>query len=79
MGLISAPILAAVLAAVLIQQHCSQVGFENIILNVIILGVPLSRRGDLQVLSYCAIEWAGATLPWASWEDCDKIRDEKVR
>ncbi|KAL5272125.1 hypothetical protein ACHWQZ_G000367 [Mnemiopsis leidyi] len=42
-------------------------------------GVQPSRRGDLQILGYCCINWLGGSLPWFSWDNCNDIRSEKVK
>ena len=42
-------------------------------------GVQPSRRGDLQILSYCAIDWIGGKLPWYTWANCNNIRTEKIK
>ncbi|XP_063692290.1 serine/threonine-protein kinase VRK1-like [Bolinopsis microptera] len=42
-------------------------------------GVPPSRRGDMQILGYCCINWLGGSLPWYSWDNCNNIRSEKIK
>lgn len=34
-------------------------------------------RGDLQILGYNLVQWAGATLPWESGFGLDEIQQSK--
>nr|KAG5704443.1 hypothetical protein BaRGS_024298 [Batillaria attramentaria] len=43
-------------------------------------GVTPSRRGDLEILGYCMLEWLSGHLPWeTNLEDKDRIRDLKIK
>eukprot|EP00116_Pleurobrachia_bachei_P004077 sb/3464339/ len=42
-------------------------------------GVQPARRGDLQILGYCAVEWLGGALPWLSIGTLNGIRSEKIK
>lgn len=43
-------------------------------------GVAPSRRGDLEILGYCMLEWLSGHLPWDKHlENKDKIRDLKIK
>ena len=38
-----------------------------------------SRRGDLEALGYCMLEWMCGTLPWASSVNKDIVCAQKVQ
>ncbi|XP_053093782.1 serine/threonine-protein kinase VRK1 isoform X1 [Pangasianodon hypophthalmus] len=43
-------------------------------------GVSPSRRGDLEILSYCMIQWLCSRLPWEDkLQDPVYVRDSKIR
>ncbi|KAK2160240.1 hypothetical protein LSH36_137g01037 [Paralvinella palmiformis] len=43
-------------------------------------GVAPSRRGDLEILGYCMLQWLCRTLPWEdNLDDKDYVRDSKIR
>ncbi|XP_029806899.1 serine/threonine-protein kinase VRK1 isoform X2 [Suricata suricatta] len=43
-------------------------------------GVAPSRRGDLEILGYCMIQWLSGRLPWEdNLKDPNYVRDSKIR
>ncbi|XP_075387581.1 serine/threonine-protein kinase VRK1 [Tenrec ecaudatus] len=43
-------------------------------------GVAPSRRGDLEILGYCMIQWLSGHLPWEdNLKDANYVRDSKIR
>ncbi|XP_049625801.1 serine/threonine-protein kinase VRK1 [Suncus etruscus] len=43
-------------------------------------GVAPSRRGDLEILGYCMIQWLSGHLPWEdNLKDPNYVRDSKIR
>lgn len=46
-----------------------------------VLVVPAAcRRGDLQILSYCMVQWLCGHLPWEDkLQDPVYVRDSKIR
>ncbi|XP_029453767.1 serine/threonine-protein kinase VRK1 [Rhinatrema bivittatum] len=43
-------------------------------------GVAPSRRGDLEILGYCMIQWLSGRLPWEdNLKDANYVRDAKIR
>ncbi|XP_069493824.1 serine/threonine-protein kinase VRK1 [Ambystoma mexicanum] len=43
-------------------------------------GVAPSRRGDLEILGYCMIQWLCGQLPWGdNLKDPNYVRDSKIR
>ncbi|KAL8619650.1 hypothetical protein ACOMHN_019705 [Nucella lapillus] len=43
-------------------------------------GVYPSRRGDLEILGYCMLEWLAGGLPWSkAVSDKDRVRDLKIK
>ncbi|EDL18745.1 vaccinia related kinase 1, isoform CRA_f [Mus musculus] len=43
-------------------------------------GVAPSRRGDLEILGYCMIQWLSGCLPWEdNLKDPNYVRDSKIR
>ncbi|KAK3093890.1 hypothetical protein FSP39_021504 [Pinctada imbricata] len=43
-------------------------------------GVAPSRRGDLEILGYCLLQWLCSKLPWEdNLENKDYVRDSKIR
>lgn len=43
-------------------------------------GVAPSRRGDLEILGYCMIQWLSGHLPWEdNLKDPKYVRDSKIR
>ncbi|XP_070333966.1 serine/threonine-protein kinase VRK1 isoform X2 [Odocoileus virginianus] len=43
-------------------------------------GVAPSRRGDLEILGYCMIQWLSGHLPWEdNLRDPNYVRDSKIR
>lgn len=42
--------------------------------------VAPSRRGDLEILGYCMIQWLSGRLPWEdNLKDPNYVRDCKIR
>nr|KAF6389430.1 VRK serine/threonine kinase 1 [Myotis myotis] len=43
-------------------------------------GVAPSRRGDLEILGYCMVQWLSGHLPWEdNLKDPNYVRDSKIR
>ncbi|XP_012692314.1 serine/threonine-protein kinase VRK1 [Clupea harengus] len=43
-------------------------------------GVSPARRGDLEILGYCMVQWLCGRLPWEDkLQDADYVRDSKVK
>lgn len=43
-------------------------------------GVAPSRRGDLEILAYCMLQWLCQKLPWENnLQNKDYVRDQKIR
>lgn len=43
-------------------------------------GVAPSRRGDLEILGFCLLQWLCSRLPWEdNLDDKDYVRDSKIR
>lgn len=47
-----------------IDAHDGASECRNILISTSIIILDPSRRGDLEILGYCLIEWAGGKLPW---------------
>ncbi|ASK51358.1 Ser/Thr protein kinase [Eptesipox virus] len=41
-------------------------------------GVSPSRRGDLEILGYCMINWCGGILPWFNIKKANLVKDLKL-
>ncbi|AOP31879.1 ser/thr kinase [Volepox virus] len=41
------------------------------------LGATISRRGELEMLGYCMIEWFGGKLPWKNEKNIIKLNRQK--
>ncbi|XP_020366606.1 serine/threonine-protein kinase VRK1 [Rhincodon typus] len=43
-------------------------------------GAAASRRGDLEILGYCMLQWLSGRLPWEdNLKDANYVRDEKLK
>ncbi|XP_062899688.1 serine/threonine-protein kinase VRK1 isoform X1 [Mobula hypostoma] len=43
-------------------------------------GAAASRRGDLEILGYCMLQWLSGQLPWEdNLKDANYVRDEKLK
>lgn len=48
--------------------------------SVLVVVPAACRRGDLQILSYCMIQWLCGRLPWEDkLQDPVYVRDSKIR
>ncbi|KAB0397435.1 hypothetical protein E2I00_011168 [Balaenoptera physalus] len=55
-------------------KHCFSV------LNLLLCFTAPSRRGDLEILGYCMIQWLSGHLPWEdNLKDPNYVRDSKIR
>jgi vaccinia related kinase len=46
---------------------------------VCIISAP-SRRGDLEILGYCLLQWLCSLLPWENnLENKEYVRDSKIK
>lgn len=60
------------LLCLFLESYCT-------LLDLVVFVAP-SRRGDLEILGYCMIQWLSGCLPWEdNLKDPNYVRDSKIR
>ena len=54
--------------------------FHCAILSLNVSFLAPSRRGDLEILGYCMVQWLCGELPWENkLQDKDYVREQKIK